>query len=47
MNPTLKAFVARAFDADAQVAASEFGSLEGGIQFRDDLASFLRRWRTD
>ena len=42
MNPILKeSIVRRAFENDAQVAASEWGSIEAGIQFRDDLASFI------
>lgn len=44
MNPTVpQSFIDEAFDVDAVAAASEFGSIEGGLTFRDDLSSFIDR----
>ncbi|HEY8098732.1 MAG TPA: hypothetical protein VIE65_21915 [Methylobacter sp.] len=44
MNPSLpQKVVDRAFERDAIIAAAEFGSIEGGLQFRPDLAGYIDR----
>ena len=44
MNPTIPAdFIVSAFEDDATAAASEFGDLENGLQWRNDIASYIDR----
>jgi hypothetical protein len=44
MNPSLSPkVIERAFKRDPQAAASEYGSLECGLKFRNDVSSFLTR----
>jgi hypothetical protein len=44
MNPSLpEAFVAREFKRDPSSAASEYGSVDGGITFRSDLEAFVSK----
>ena len=44
LNPSLKqSLVDHAFERDPIVAMSEYGSLEAGIEFRPDLATFIDR----
>ena len=44
MNPSLpQKIIDRAFERDAIIAAAEFGSIEGGLQFRPDLCGYVDR----
>lgn len=44
MNPVLSPkIIQRAFQKDATAAASEYGSIEGGLKFRTDVEGFLTR----